>query len=57
LAVVVAMVMEVDVAVTGGVPFGHPLPPKMSTIILTTLSNKVIVLNFFFKSFHATVPS
>ncbi len=44
LAVVVAMVVEVDVAVVSGVPFGHPLPPKMSTIILITLSDKVIVL-------------
>ncbi len=38
------VVMEVDVAVMGGVPFFHPLPPKMSTIILITLSDKVIVL-------------
>ena len=28
----------------GGVPFGHPRPPKLSTIILITLSDKVIVL-------------
>ncbi len=41
---VVAVVVEVEVAVTGGVPFGHPCPPKMSTIILITLSDKVIVL-------------
>jgi hypothetical protein len=44
VAVVVKMVVEVDVAVAGGVPFGHPHPPKMSTIILITLSDKVIVL-------------
>jgi hypothetical protein len=31
-AVVVAVVAEVDVAVAGGVPFGHCRPPKMSTI-------------------------
>ncbi len=42
--VVVKMVMKVEVAVKGGVPFGHPCPPKMSTIILITLSDKVIVL-------------
>ncbi len=41
---VVAVVVEVEVAVTGGVPFGPPVPPKMSTIILITLSDKVIVL-------------
>ncbi len=40
-----AVVVEVDVAVAGGVPFGHPLPPKMSTIILISLSDKVTVLN------------
>ncbi len=44
VTVVVAVVVEVDVAVGGGVPFGHPHPPKMSTIILNTLSDKVIVL-------------
>ncbi len=44
VAVVVAEVAEVEVAVAGGVPFGHPCPPKMSTIILITLSDKVIVL-------------
>ncbi len=44
VAVVVAVVVEVDVVVMGGVPFGHPLPSKMSTIILITLSDKVIVL-------------
>ncbi len=44
LVVVVAMVVEVEVAVMGGVPFGHPRPPKMSTIILITLSDKVVVL-------------
>ncbi len=34
----------VEVAVAGGVPFGHPHPPKMPTIILITLSDKVAVL-------------
>ncbi len=43
-AVVVAVVVEVDVAVAGGVPFGHPHHPKMSNIILITLSDKVKVL-------------
>ena len=33
VAVVVAMEVEVDVPVTGGAPFGHPVPLKMSTII------------------------
>ncbi len=37
-------VVEVEVAVAGGVPFGHPPPPKMSKIILTTLSDKEVVL-------------
>ncbi len=44
MAVVVKMVVEVDVVVAGGVPFGHSCPPKMSTIILITLSDEVIVL-------------
>ena len=44
VAVVVAVVVEVEVAVAGGVPSGSPVPPKMSTIILITLSDKVIVL-------------
>ncbi len=44
VAVVVAVVVEVDVAVAGSVPFGQPCPLKMSTIILITLSDKVIVL-------------
>jgi hypothetical protein len=44
LVVVVAALVEVEVAVAGGVPFGHPCPPKMSTIILITLSDKVVVL-------------
>ncbi len=34
VAVVVAVVVEVDVTVAGSVPFGHPYPPKISTIIL-----------------------
>jgi hypothetical protein len=45
LVVVVAAVVEVEVAVVGGVPFGHPGPPKMSTIISITLSDKEVVLN------------
>ncbi len=44
LVVVLAVVVEVEVAVAGGVPFGHPHPPKMSTIISITLSDKVVVL-------------
>ncbi len=44
LVVVVAAVVEVEVAVAGGVPFGHPRPPKISTIISITLSDKVVVL-------------
>jgi hypothetical protein len=52
VAVVVTVVVEVDVAVVGGVSFGHPRPPKMSTIILITLSAKVIVLkNNYYQSF------
>ncbi len=43
LMVVVAMVVEVEVAVAGGVPFGHPCPPKMSKIISITLSDKEVV--------------
>ncbi len=38
------MVVEVEVAVAGGVPFGHPCPHKMSKIILITLSDKEVVL-------------
>jgi hypothetical protein len=44
LVVVVAVVVEVEVAVVGGVPFGHPRPPQMSTIMSITLSDKVVVL-------------
>ncbi len=44
LVVVVAVVVEVEVAVTGGVPFGHHRPLKMSKIILITLSDKEVVL-------------
>ncbi len=50
VAMVVKRVVEVDVAVVGGVPFGHPRPPKMSTIILITLSDKVILLKKRFLS-------
>ncbi len=38
------MAVEVEVAVTGGVPFGHPRPHKMFKIILITLSDKEVVL-------------
>jgi hypothetical protein len=41
---VVAVVMEVEVVVAGGVPFGHPRPPQMSMIISITLSDKVVIL-------------
>ncbi len=41
LVVVVAAVVEEEVAVTGGVPFSHPHLPKTSTIISITLSDKV----------------
>ncbi len=44
VAVVVAVVVEVGVVVVGGVPFVHPRPPKISTIILITLSDKLKVL-------------
>jgi hypothetical protein len=44
VVVVVAVVVEVEAAVAGGVPFGHPRPPKMSAIISITLSDKVVVL-------------
>jgi hypothetical protein len=43
VVVVVAEVVEVEVGVAGADPFVHPCPPKMSTIILITLSDKVIV--------------
>ncbi len=43
--VVDLVVVEVEVAVAGGVPFGHPRPHKMSKIILiTSLSDKDVVL-------------
>ncbi len=56
VVVVVAVVVEVDVAVAGGVPFGHPRHPKMSHIILITLSDKVKVLKIknYYRSFHGT---
>ncbi len=38
------MVVEVEVAVAGGVPFGHHCPPKMSKIISITLFDKELVL-------------
>ncbi len=44
LVVVVAVVVEVEVAVAGGVPFGHHRPPKMSKIISITLFDKEVVL-------------
>ena len=42
--VVDLVVVEVEVAVAGGVPFGHPCPHKMSKIILITFSDKEVVL-------------
>ncbi len=58
LVVVVAVVVEVEVAVADGVPFGHPCPPKMSTIISFTLSDKVVVLKKKnYQSFYATALS
>ncbi len=55
LVVVVATVVEVEVAVAGGVPFAHPCPPKMSMIISITLSDKVVVLKkIYYQSFYAT---
>ncbi len=44
MVVVVAVVVEVEVAVAGGVPFGHHRPPKMSKIIPITLFDKEVVL-------------
>jgi hypothetical protein len=44
LVVVVAMVVEVEVAVAGGVPFGHHRPCKMSKIKSITLFDKEVVL-------------
>ncbi len=44
MMVVVAVVVEVEVAVVGGVPFGHHRPPKMSKIISITLFDKEVVL-------------
>ena len=44
LVVVVAVVVEVEVVVAGGVPFGHHCPPKMSKIISITLFDKEVVL-------------
>ncbi len=45
LVVVVALVVEVEVAVGGGVPFGHHCrPPKMSKIISITLFDDEVVL-------------
>ncbi len=44
LVVVMNVVVEVEVAVTDGVPFSHHHPPKMSKIILITLFDKEVVL-------------
>ncbi len=44
LVVVVAVVVEVEVAITGVVSFGHHRPPKMSKIISITLFDKEVVL-------------
>ncbi len=43
LLVVMAEVVEVEVAVAGGVPFGQHHPPKMSKIISITLFDKEVV--------------
>ncbi len=41
----------------GCVPFGHPRPPKMSTIKLINLSDKVIVLKKnYYRSFLCCCP-
>ncbi len=53
--VVELVVVEVEVAVAGGVPFGHTCPPKMSKIILITVSDKEVVLKKIL-SFYATAP-
>ncbi len=44
VVVVELVVVEVEVAVAGGVPFGHPCPHKMSKIILITFFDKKVVL-------------
>ncbi len=44
MVVVVAVVVEMEVAFAGGVPFGHHRPPKTSKIILITLFDKEVVL-------------
>ncbi len=44
LLVVVAVVVEVEVAVAGGVPFGHHCPPLMSKIISITLFDEEVVI-------------
>jgi hypothetical protein len=44
LVVVVAMVVEVEVTVVGGVSFDLHRPPKMSKIISITLFDKEVVL-------------
>ncbi len=55
LLVVVAVVVEVEVAVAGSVPFVHHRPPKMSKIILITLFDKEVVLKKnYYRSFYAT---
>ncbi len=43
MVVVVAVVVKVEVAVMGDVPFGHHRPPKMSKIISITLFDKEVV--------------
>ncbi len=55
MVVVVAVVVEVEVAVVGGVPFGHHRLPKMSKIISITLFDKEVVLKKkYYQSFYAT---
>ncbi len=53
--VVVVVAVVVEVAVAGGVPFGHLRPPKMSKIISITLSDKEVVSKKkYYRSFYAT---
>ncbi len=52
MVVVVAVVVEVEVAVAGGAPFGHHRPPKMSKIISIPLFDKEVVLKKKFTIDH-----
>ncbi len=42
MVVVVAVVVEVEVGIAGGVPFGHHRPPKMSKIISISFFDKEV---------------